>query len=73
MNEPHHIFVVTMGKDEEAARVSVNNMIQENPAWQTLTAIKENRLHVMDKTLFNLKPNARFPEAYRKLYEKLEK
>ncbi len=73
MNEPHHVFVVTMGNDEEAARASVNNMIEENPAWQTLAAVKENRLHVMDKKLFNLKPNARFPEAYRKLYEKLEK
>lgn len=72
MNEPHHVFVVTMGGDEEAAMNSVNDMIKENPAWQTLGAIKENRLHLMDKKLFNLKPNARFPEAYRKLYEKLE-
>ena len=73
MNEPHHIFVVAMGNNEDAAWASINNMIEENPAWQTLTAIKENRLHVMDKKLFNLKPNSRYPEAYRKLYEELEK
>jgi hypothetical protein len=28
-------------------------------------------VHLMDKTLFNMKPNARFAEAYRILYETL--
>lgn len=71
MKEPHHIFIVTMGSDAEAAKSSVENMISENPAWKSLTAVKENRLHIMDKKLFNLKPNARFREAYEKLYETL--
>ena len=69
--EVHHVFVVTMGSDTEKAMKSLENMIKENPAWSSLTAIKEGRLHVMDKTLFNLKPNARFAEAYEALYEKL--
>ncbi|MBE6645601.1 MAG: ABC transporter substrate-binding protein [Ruminococcaceae bacterium] len=71
MNDPQHIFVVTMGNDSEAAKASLEKTIKENPAWQSLRAIKEDRLHVMDKTLFNLKPNARFAEAYQKLYETL--
>lgn len=70
-NEPRHIFVVTMGNDIEAARESLTKMMEENPAWGTLEAVKENRLHVMDKELFNLKPNARWAEAYEKLYETL--
>ena len=57
--EPHHIFVVTMGSDTEAARQSLENMMKENPTWGMLEAVKCGRLHVMDKTLFNLKPNAR--------------
>lgn len=69
--EVHHVFVVTMGSDTEKAMKSLENMIKENPAWSSITAIKEGRLHVMDKTLFNLKPNARFAEAYEALYEKL--
>ena len=69
--EPHHIFVVTMGNDTAAARETLENMINENPAWSTLDAIKNGRLHVMDKTLFNLKPNARWAESYEILYEKL--
>ncbi len=68
---PHHVFVVTMGSDTAAARETLENMIKENPAWSTLDAIKSGRLHVMDKKLFNLKPNARWAESYEILYEKL--
>lgn len=71
--EPHHIFVVTMGSDTEAAKQSLENLIKENPAMSTLDAVKNGRLHVMDKTLFNLKPNARWAESYRILYDKLTK
>lgn len=69
--EPYHIFVVTMGSNTEAAEGSLNRMIQENPAWSSLEAVRAGRIHMMEKTLFNLKPNARWPEAYEKLYETL--
>ena len=72
-DEPHHIFVVTMGSDTEAAKQSLENLMKENPALSTLSAIKNGRLHVMDKTLFNLKPNARWAESYEILYDKLTK
>ena len=71
--KPHYIFVVTMGSDTEAAKRSLENLIEENPAWSTLDAVKEGRLHVMDKILFNLKPNDRWAESYEILYEKLTK
>ena len=69
--QPYHIFVVTMGSDTEAAKRSLENMIKDSPAWSTLEAIKDGRLHIMDKRLFNLKPNARWAESYGVLYEKL--
>lgn len=68
---PRHIFVVTMGSSTDAAIASLENMMAENPAWGTLEAVRAGRLHVMDKALFNLKPNDRWGEAYRKLYETL--
>lgn len=71
--QPHSIFVVTMGSDSDKAIESLNNMIKENPAWATLDAVREGRLHVMDKELFNLKPNRRWAEAYEILYETLTK
>ena len=69
--EPHHIFVVTMGSDTEAAMRSLESMIAQNPAWGNLDAVRAGRMHVMEKQLFNLKPNARWGEAYRRLYETL--
>ena len=71
--EPYHIFVVTMGSDTEKAKKTLEKMIKENPAWSTLDAIRSDRLHIMDKTLYNLKPNSRFAEAYEKLADILQK
>lgn len=68
---PHHIFVVTMGNDTEAAKESLENMMKGNPVWNMLDAVKDGRLYIMDKTLFNLKPNSRWAESYGILYEKL--
>jgi iron complex transport system substrate-binding protein len=42
-------------------------MLRENPAWGTLRAVKEERLHVMDRKYFNLKPNGKWAESYEKL------
>lgn len=69
--EPYHIFVVTMGNDTSLAKQTLENMIKENPAWSTLGAVSNGRLHIMDKTLFNLKPNVRWAESYKILYETL--
>lgn len=71
--QPYHIFVVTMGSDTEGAKAALEDMIRENPAWNSLEAIKSGRMHHMEKQLFNLKPNARWAEAYQKLYEILTK
>ena len=69
--DPYRIFAVTMGSDTESANKILKAFISENSAWKTLSAVKENRIHVMDKKLFNLKPNARWAESYRVLYETL--
>ena len=70
--DPRHIFTVTMGGDEAAAKASLNRMMAENPAWGTLDAIEEGRLHVMDRSLFHLKPNARWGDAYEALFDLLK-
>ena len=70
--DPEFIFLVQRGDDTEGMKAYVENMMQENPAWQQLTAVKEGRLYFMDKNLYNLKPNHRWGEAYEKLEEILE-
>ena len=70
--DPDAVFIVQRGDDTEGMKAYVENMMQENPAWQQLTAVKEGRLYFMDKNLYNLKPNHRWGEAYEKLEEILE-
>lgn len=70
--DPDFIFIVQRGDNEAGMREYVSNMMEENPAWQQLTAVKEGRLFFMDKNLYNLKPNHRWGEAYEKLEEILE-
>ncbi len=67
--EPYHVFVITMGSDTDAAMQSLADLIASNPAWQTMDAVQNGRIHIMDKSLFHLKPNARWAEAYQTLYE----
>lgn len=68
-NEPYRIFVVTMGSNTDKARNNIFHMLEENPAWNTLEAVREGRLHFMDRRLFNLKPNVRWAQSYEQLFE----
>ena len=68
--DPDYIFVTTMG-DEQKALDYLNGLIQQNPAWSELSAVKEDRYIVLPKDLFHYKPNARWAESYAYLYELL--
>ena len=70
--EPYRIFAVSMG-DEDAAKKNLSKTMEENPAWGKLDAVAQNRLHIMEKKLFNLKPNANWAKAYEQLVEILLK
>jgi len=65
--EPYRIFIVQVGDDAEAVKDNVERMMNENAAWKELSAVKEGRVYYLDKKLFNLKPNARWSEAYAEL------
>ena len=66
---PRHVFVVTMGDDTEKATENFSRLLRENPAWSTLDAVQNGRLHIMNRKLFNLKPNAKWADSYEKLAE----
>ena len=65
--DPDFIFFVPIGDDKEKVDATIQTFIDENPAWQELTAVKEGRVYVMEKMLYNLKPNAKWAESYEKL------
>ncbi|MBP3510207.1 ABC transporter substrate-binding protein [Oscillibacter sp.] len=62
-----HIFVVLQGSDTKKVEQTLEQSLLSNPAWDELTAVREGRYHVMDQRLYNVKPNARWGEAYEKL------
>ncbi len=67
--DPDYVFITTMGEDEQAAIAQYESTLASNPAWQELTAVKNNEVHILPKELYHYKPNARWGEAYEKLEE----
>ena len=61
--DPDYIFVVTQG-DEEKARQLYQNAYLDQPAWNGLQAVRNDRVYLLPKELFQFKPNARWDEAY---------
>lgn len=62
--DPDWIFVTTMGLDSEAAMATLRATLLDNPAWNTLTAVREGRYVVLDPLLFHYRPNERWAKAY---------
>ena len=65
--DPDWIFVATMGSSVQAAIDNLESTLTNNPAWGSLTAIKEGRYHILPQELFHYKPNARWNESYQYL------
>lgn len=62
--DPQHIFLVLQGSDPTDAQQILETTLLNDPAWQSLTAVREGRVHLMDQNLYNMKPDARWGEAY---------
>lgn len=65
--DPDYIFLVYQTADPTVAEAVADETLRSNPAWGSLRAVQEGRCYVMDQTLYNLKPNARWGQAYEQL------
>lgn len=65
--DPDFIFVTTQGASSEAAEEALAEMIQSNPAWEDLSAVKNDRYILLPRNLFHYKPNNRWGESYEML------
>lgn len=65
--DPEYIFVVLQSADPADAGHILESTLLSDPAWNSLTAVQQGRCHILDQTLFNLKPNGRWGEAYEQL------
>lgn len=70
--DPDFIFIVQQGDNAEGTWEYVRQFLQEHPAWAQLTAVKNDNVHFMEKSLFGLKPNHRWGQAYAIVEEILE-
>ena len=66
-DDPDYIFVILQSADPTEAEAVLRTTLLDNPAWASLTAVREDRCFILDSALYNLKPNARWGEAYEKL------
>lgn len=62
--DPDYIFIVPAGSDEEGSRKAVEELFGEGTGWSMLGAVREGNIYYLEKRLYNLKPNARWAEAY---------
>ena len=61
--DPDFILVQTMGDIDDIKDRLVKD-VESNPAWGSLTAVKEGRYIYLPKDLYLYKPNALYGEAY---------
>ena len=68
LTDPDYIFILTMG-DEQVAVEYMRNHLENDPAWQGLSAVRDGRCYVLPQELFHYKPNQRWDESYEYLAE----
>ena len=69
--DPDYIFIVSMGADEQAAMDMVATNFSDNPAWAGLSAVKNDRVYLLPRELFHLKPNEKWVQSYEYIHELL--
>lgn len=69
--DPDFIFVQTTGSDKEKVLERLKKDVENNPAWNSLTAVKEDRYIFLPKELYMYKANHRYVEAYEGLAKTL--
>ena len=67
--DPDFIFVQTSGSDLDKVRERMKEDVESNPAWSSLSAVKNDRYIILPKDLYMFKANHRYAEAYKGLAE----
>ncbi len=70
-DDPQTIFLLPMGSSDEAAQRALAEQTTAQPAWAQLSAVKNDRVVVLDPKLFQYKPNNNWDQAYQVLFDAL--
>lgn len=60
---PDYILTLMMSGEEEA-KDKVDEELSKDPAWNSLTAVEEDRVYYLDRDLLWYRPNNKYAEAY---------
>ena len=58
-----------MGNDEELAEKNLKKTVENNPAWNGLSAVQNGRYIILPKEKFLYKPDAKWGDSYAYLSE----
>ena len=61
-NNPDLIFITSMGTDA-AIENRLRSDVQSNPAWNSLQAVRENKIIFLPEQLFLINPGVQYPKA----------
>ena len=62
--DPDFIFVIPSGNDQSGMEEHLNDIFGKDPRWTELTAVKNSHAHLVDKRMFQFKPNDLWVDAY---------
>ncbi|MDR1630437.1 MAG: ABC transporter substrate-binding protein [Oscillospiraceae bacterium] len=65
--DPEYIFVTALGMQDKEVKTAFEQMIATQPAWKSLSAVKNGKWFVLERELYHYKPNDRWGESYEKL------
>ena len=61
-SDPELIFITSMGTDA-AIENRLRSDVQSNPAWNSLQAVRENKIIFLPEQLFLINPGLQYPKA----------
>ncbi len=61
--DPDYILTLMMN-GEEKAKNKVDEELSKDPAWNSLTAVEEDRVYYLDRDLLWYRPNSKYAQAY---------
>lgn len=65
--DPDFIFVIPSGDDQRGMEEHLNDIFGKDPRWGELTAVENSHAHMLDKRMFQFKPNELWADAYETL------
>mgnify|MGYP003309329567 CR=1 FL=1 len=68
-SNPAYIFYFYMGiNTEEAVEKYLDENVRSNPIWEKLSAVKNDRVKILEQKYFHYKPNQNWDKAYEEVY-----